>query len=371
MHKIIYPDYSKSIANAACSVLKHFGLDAQHDGAVTLDQALAAKDYKNIIMLVYDGMGVNILQQHLAENSFLRRHMRDTLTSVYPSTTAAATTALRSGLTPFESGWTGWNVMLQELDQIVTVFPNLIKDSDEQAAPFHAAFRFLEYRSVVQRINEDTPHEAHMVFPFDDNPYRDIDDMYQRIIDLCATDQRKYIYAYYAEPDSSLHDLGVKHPTITQLMEMLNRRTEELAAQLSDTLIICIADHGHIDSRMIDLCAEYPDIAALLSRPNISGDGRAAIFWVADENKDAFEQKFNAAFADEFMLLTREEVLVKQLYGTGTMHKNFMHAMGDYLAIGIGNRYFEYKSIKAPMLSHHAGMTEQEMTVPLILISCD
>ncbi|UKI50367.1 MAG: hypothetical protein L6U99_02720 [Clostridium sp.] len=43
-------------------------------------------------------------------------HTED-LISIYPSTTAAATTAAISGLAPLESGWTGWQNYVKEINQ--------------------------------------------------------------------------------------------------------------------------------------------------------------------------------------------------------------------------------------------------------------
>lgn len=366
-NRIIYPDYEKCLTNVACTILKHFGLAYAHPSLDVLDRALAEKEYKNIVLLIYDGMGLNILNGNLPDDSFLRRHRIDTLTSVFPSTTAAATTSLRSGLNPVESGWTGWDVYIKPVDEIVTVFRNQIKDTETQISTENVAQKYLHYREITTQINEDTPYKAYTLMPFGDDPYHGLPDMNKRVIDLCRQDGKKFLHVYCTEPDSSLHNHGTQHPVIQPLLETLDRSTKELIAGLEDTLVICLADHGHIDVENINLSRDYPDLVELLAKDNVSGDDRACIFWVKEADKPLFEQKFQQYFAKDFMLLSKDEAIARQLFGTGPQHENFEASIGDYVAIGIGNKYFDHHFYERIMYSHHAGLTEQEMIVPLIL----
>ena len=71
--KIHYPEYGNCIANLACSVLNYYGCEAPNP---TLPQAdlLLQEKYKNVVLLLLDGMGISTLMQHLDEDGFFRRH---------------------------------------------------------------------------------------------------------------------------------------------------------------------------------------------------------------------------------------------------------------------------------------------------------
>src|SRR5205085_11162913 len=64
---------------------------------------------RNIVLLIIDGLGDNLLRRRAAGGE-LERRRRGSLTSVFPSTTASAITTSYTGRTPLEHGLTGWFV---------------------------------------------------------------------------------------------------------------------------------------------------------------------------------------------------------------------------------------------------------------------
>ena len=69
---IKFPDYDRSILSIASSVLNYFGVtDCEHKTLPELDELLN-KNYKNAIVILFDGMGTSVLEKHLKEDDFLR-----------------------------------------------------------------------------------------------------------------------------------------------------------------------------------------------------------------------------------------------------------------------------------------------------------
>ena len=97
MKKIVYPDYKNCIANVPNSILKYYGLGLVGDPLPLLNQYLN-KPYKNVVLLLLDGMGKNILEKHLSSEGTFRKNLKGIYKSVFLSTTTAATTSLLSGL---------------------------------------------------------------------------------------------------------------------------------------------------------------------------------------------------------------------------------------------------------------------------------
>ena len=111
---IKYPEYDRSILSVASSILNHFGVkDCQHKSLPEFDELLN-KNHKNVIVMLFDGLGVSAINEHLSENDFLRKHFVCPISSVYPSTTVAATTAIQSGYSPLETAWLGWDLYYME-----------------------------------------------------------------------------------------------------------------------------------------------------------------------------------------------------------------------------------------------------------------
>ena len=68
-------DYNNCLTNLACSIRKHFGLPYHHKTLGKVDELLA-DDPKNVILILLDGMGSNILDRTLDSNSFFLHNHR-------------------------------------------------------------------------------------------------------------------------------------------------------------------------------------------------------------------------------------------------------------------------------------------------------
>lgn len=196
-NEIIYPDYNNCLTNVACSILKHFDLPFQHNSLSKLDSFLQNKNYKNVLLIVYDGLGIEIIKKNLPADSFFARNMRGYVTSVFPSTTAAATTSLLSGLNPCEHGWVGYDIYFKDINKNVSIFSNKIKDTDEEAAPYNVVNKLLPYESIADKIASQQRYKAYSLFPFGKGHYDNLSDMHEKIKEICKLPDKKYIYAYY------------------------------------------------------------------------------------------------------------------------------------------------------------------------------
>nr|HMM32852.1 hypothetical protein [Clostridia bacterium] len=145
-----------------------------------------------------------------------------------------------------------------------------------------------------------------------------------------------------------------------------DRRVEALCAGLSDAVVFLTADHGHIDVRYETL-TDYPEITSMLYRP-IAIEGRAAAFFVKPEHLDTFPVAFYARFGEAFLLLTKKEAMVNGLFGPGKPHPRFEGFLGDYLAVAVSDVALRQSELSHRFLSAHAGLTDEEMLVPLVIV---
>ena len=368
--KICYPDYNNCTANLANSILKEFGVGDVTKPTLRLCDELLKKDYKNIVVLLLDGMGKNITERNLEADGFFNRHFIGTYSSVFPPTTVAATTSIDSAKNPIEHSWLGWDCYFEEIDKNVTVFLNTESGTEKQAAEYHVAGRYLSYECIVTKINEAGDGDAYYASPFM-KPYpSDFTAICARIQNLCAQSGKKYIYAYWNEPDATMHKTGCYSVLSKSVLRELEQKIEVLCSTLTDTLLIVTADHGLMDSYGVTL-ADYPEILECLVRmPSI--EPRALNLFIKTGMEEHFERLFKEAFGEKFLLLTKAQVREQKLFGAGEEHPLFDEMLGDYLAIAISDlSIYNSREEMERFIGVHAGLTEDEMVVPLIAVECN
>lgn len=115
--KIIFPDYEHSILNLINTILKYYNVDTKYKTLPDLEEKLA-NGYKNVVLIILDGMGEQILKT-ISPNHFFENNRLDIITSVCPSTTTAALTTYYSGKPPIETGWITMSQYFKEYGRAV------------------------------------------------------------------------------------------------------------------------------------------------------------------------------------------------------------------------------------------------------------
>lgn len=362
-------NYNECLTNLACSIRKYFGLEYKHNTLNYIDELLESKKPKNVVTILCDGMGSKIIDRVLDENTFLISNRLKDITTVFPATTVAATTSMMTGLNPVESGMLGWDMYFKDIDKTITTFLNSEK-GDFEYKPLQEAIDFKEKhmktKSIMDEINEQTQYKGYTLFPFGDNAYTDLDDLFNIIIEKCNEDGKKYIYAYSTEPDSTMHELGTDCVEAKEIILDLNKRIESLSKKLENVIIFVVADHGHKNVINIDL-NEYPDVVECLTR-NTSIEPRAVNFFIKPEKKEEFEILFKKYFSNDFDLYDKEDIISSKLFGDGEENEIFRDSLGDYLAIAKTDKTILYIGSEV-LKSQHAGYTDDEIYVPLIVIN--
>lgn len=363
-------NYNECITNLACSIRKYFGLKYNHNTLDYIDKILESKKPKNVVTILCDGMGSNIMDRILDKNSFLIKNRLKAITTVFPATTVAATTSMMTGLNPVESGMLGWNMYYKGIDKTITTFLHSEK-GDENETPLQEAIdynkKYMKRKSIMDELNEKTDYKGYTLFPFGENAYNDLDEMYKMIEEKCNEDGMKYIYAYDLDPDKTMHALGCDSKEVNDIVKNINARVEELSKKVKDTIIFVVADHGHKNVNNIDL-NDYPDIVECLKR-NTSLETRAVNFFIKDDKKETFTDLFNKYFSKDFDLYDMNDVIESKLFGEGEENIIYRDSLGDYLAVAKTDKTLLYGGSK-PYKSQHAGYTDDEIFVPLIMIDC-
>ncbi len=365
------PNYNKSILSVSSSILKHYGIKSNYKSLNELDIILK-KNYKNIVFLILDCLGENIVNQNLTDKDILKNNVITTVTSVFPQTTAAATTAFHSGLSPYESGWIGWMPYYKEYDRMIELFlgtdfytgkkiPGFLENND------------LNYKTIYEKICEkNTNIKYTKLFPsFEKNGSKTFEELCNKIKIVCENNSQNLISAYWDEPDYTIHHNGTSSKITKDVVRNINKTIEKLSKELKDTLIIISADHGAIDVKEVYL-NEVKEIDKYLSKPP-SIESRFVSFFIKEGKQNEFYKSFTTKFKDKYKLYTKQEFIDKHLLGKGKKHNRIDSYLGDYIFISestLAIRYTTTETKQAPHLADHAGITKDEMIVPVIAIEC-
>lgn len=363
---IILPDYENCGLNVAAAVLRHFGAPCPHPGQRDVERLLNEKTYKNIVVMLFDGLGSSIIEKNLPDDAFLRQCISHPLTAVFPPTTVAATTTIESGEAPIEHGWVGWSQYIAPLDRIVDIF--LDRDSvthEKLGENKSVANRFMPYRNICDKLNATGNVRAHIVSPYGDERVDTLPALFEKAQIMCREAGRRYIYTYWPEPDHTIHDDGTF--AAGEVVRDIDARVRDFCEQAEDdTLVLITADHGLIDCKHLFM-EDYPELMEMCERP-FGLEARDAAFYVKKEYKEAFPLAFQKAFAGKgFWLLSAEEAVELGLFGKGREQALFRSFLGDYLAISTGEYALNWERDPHPMTGLHAGISPEEMLLSLIV----
>ena len=376
--RTILPDYNNCCVNLINSVAKYYNLETKHATLPIVDKELQ-KDYKNVVILLLDGLGQNILVNEFPKDSFLRQNFIQELSAVYPSSTVPATVSIKTGYTPLEHAWWGHFLYFKGLGQTINVYTNNDAFSRKKVAIEDVAHTVMPYSNILDKIcdqNEDIkayclcPAEARDNFGISQIIYNTFDEMSEYIQTLTSLSGKRVIYAYYNNPDDTMHKYGWNSPESEKLLNDIDSQVAVLCQKCSDTLFLITADHGQTLLKESRNITKYPDfLNTIYMMP--TGCTRCASFYVKPKQEKLFLKLAKKYFGDKFAIYSKQDVLKNNLLGFGELHPELDNVLGDYLLCATSDCNITYSTLygkpRAQPLGIHGGLTLDEMRVPLIM----
>lgn len=350
-----------TLVNISSSLLKRYGVAPYHQTYRPLDDLLDANRGKKVVLFLFDGMGKNILKKHRKAAPFIYKNRFKTISSVFPPTTVAATTALLSGLYPSENGRLGWWTRLN--GHLAVTFTS---EEFETNAILEERFETsLPYNNIFDLINRSRGHEiATQILGFTlgaDDPRVLMKEVEAKLPD------HELIYAYWTEPDHTMHEKGTDDQEVIEKIKAIDSALKDFVINNPEVLVLSLADHGMVDVVIEDIY-EHPDFVEITDG-YFSTEPRAAQFFVKPENRDKFQELYSKYYKDNFELYTKSEVISKQIFGPMDYESvKFREVLGDFLMVSTKNKYFEMTKPgedKFPFKGQHAGGTKEEALIYL------
>ena len=260
-NNIVMPDYNHCILNLITSILKNYDVETKYNTLEKVDELLEKK-YKNIVLVILDGLGDNILNT-ISPDGIFSKNKIDKITSVYPSTTTAAMTTYYSGKPPVETAWIAWSQYFKEYGRSLDVLPE--KDSytgEKIKLKNKKVSDIIGYKNIYNQIEESNKNiKAYEIMPsYCDKKTKvtisanTIEEMCASIITLCKNTENKFVMAYSDKPDGIMHKTGSCSEEVKEFIYKAEQEFEKMLYELNgtDTLVILSADHGHQDTRLFN-----------------------------------------------------------------------------------------------------------------------
>lgn len=386
--KMIAPDFKGgSIVNLMSSILKGHGAHSDYAPLSLLNPA-EASCFKNVILLVLDGLGYNYVMAN-GQGTLFKKHLRGSMTSVFPSTTATAITSFLTGDAPGEHGVTAWYVYLKELGMVTRILPftsrfghlDLRSSGVDPKMIFSAEPVFKKIRIKSFALNHLDLAKSEYNLANNEGArvrgYKTLKDLFEEIIKIAkGSKEKRYISAYWGKFDESCHKTGVKSRETKKHFKELGRELDNLAKALAgtDSLVIVTADHGLINVKKSEriYLEDHPRWAETLTLP-LCGEPRVAYCYVRPGKTKQFEEYVKDRLGKYCALYKSEDLVKSGWFGMGEKHSRLNERIGDYTLIMKDNYVILDRVLGGKEVTHigfHGGTSAEEMLVPLVVIPC-
>lgn len=365
--KFIKPDFKNSNVNISATLAEYLG--APNRNAI-LDDVMEElnKGYKNIVFICFDGMGINPIEKNLMPDDFIRKNIKRTLTSTFPSTTTNATTSLLLNKLPLEHGWFGWSMNFKNINRNIDIFMNTDSWTGEKVkitdSPLAGKDYYFDHTNSEYEINTVFPGFVEVKHAERNNVFNSEEEFFAYINMACQKEGKQFVYAYFPDPDSTMHEYGVSSLPAKCVMESISKNLEKLYNDTFDTLFIVTADHGQVDiEKFIHLYKDAELMNMLEIYPYM--ESRAVAFKVKEDKKQIFEKYFVDNYGQYFELFKSSDMIEDGFFGDFG-DKGYM--LGDYIAVAYENVQACLTPISPELKGHHTSLAE-EMLVPLIILN--
>lgn len=403
----LYPRYDGySFYNIVPTIFSLFG---KNFGKKTLPEDLFSK-YINpnnkIIFFLIDGFGydqfIKFSKTHFLKN-FLKEGLAFPITSIFPSTTAAALTTLHSGLTPQEHGLLEWYLYIKEIDKVIQTLPfspigknqppeELQKEGVNPTILFegetiHEKFNKLGIVSylLIKDVYRFTSYSSLTIKGAKVISWSNFYELFASLLTIIAEEKGPCCCGVYlGNIDYQGHIFGPFSQEYTrEVLSLFELFKEELLLKIKkgwirNLIIVLTADHGQIavDPSQTIYLNQYKVLNDNLA---IGSSGRKIPPWgsprdiflsVRDDKLKEMISFLQKELNGDAYVLPSQEAFNNGLFGVGDPNKNFFNRLGNILILPKGNQTIWYEHVPGELFTfrgYHGGLSANEMLIPFAI----
>ncbi len=323
------------------------------------------------------------------------------ITSVFPSTTAAALTSLSTGLTPQEHGLPEWFVYMKEIDRVIATLPfsevgdkgrdRLVGKLDPRRLFTGTGIRRALRKNGVDCVSFVSSGIARTAYsklslagsevvPFITSS--DLMASLRRRIE--AAKRRTYFHVYWERVDTIGHVYGpgseesvseislLSHVLQTELVERLSPRAA------SETLLLLTADHGQlaVDPESTTYLNGMRPLMRALERSPAGrrippwGSARDVYLSVKERSLESVESNLERHLGPKAVTLQTSDAMKAGVFGLNKPTPRFMERTGNLMVLPKDSNLVWYRYARGDrfdLRGHHGGLSPRELMIPLVV----
>ncbi|WAL64439.1 alkaline phosphatase family protein [Amycolatopsis cynarae] len=334
-------------------------------------------------VLLVDGLGWELLEDHAADAPVLSSLSRSSLRVGYPATTVAGLAAIGTGLASGEHGMTGYTFEMpgvgvlnalrwrrhpggpeltgqlapEDVQPLPTTFSAAADAGVHACVVSEAQFARSPLTRAVQRGSRYVGVHA-------------LGDLAASVLSVLR-ESPGFCYAYHSQLDLMGHLYGPGSPAWRQQLRQVDRLVEALVEGLpAGRMLLVVADHGMVtvDGTAVDLDA-MPGLTEGVRE--IGGEARARHVYTVPGAADDVLAAWRATLGEHAWVAGREEAIAAGWFGPRVSDR-VRPRIGDVVAAardGFGMLRRQAEPMESALVGQHGSVTTAEQLVPLA-ISC-
>jgi len=326
------------------------------------------------VVLLVDGLGSGVLEAHRGHARTLSARLASDppISSVFPTTTAAALASLTTGTSPGRHGLVGYRVLDPAHDRVVNQLSGWDADLDpatwQRMPTLFERAAAVGVRSVAIGLPRyrESGFTAAVLRGADYRSGATIAERFGVAATELAAPGPALIYLYVSELDVAAHAHGVDSAHWVAALESLDAAFASLVDRLGPRQgLLVTADHG-----MVDVPGEsqvVPDAALLAGVRHVAGEPRCLqLHLETGVDADAVAEAWRASEGGRAWVATRAEAVEAGWFGE--VDPEVLPRIGDVLVAARKPvaYYADPDDTARRMIGQHGSLSPAELQVPLL-----
>ncbi len=412
-HSRFSPRFVKPLYDSYCfsniPQTTEFLLTGEGESALPLDVfgSLPTR-YDKVIVFFVDAFGWRFLERYADSFDFFKMAFREgivsKMTSQFPSTTAAHTTCIHTGLPVGQSGVYEWDYYEPLVDEVITPLlfsygGDKVRDTLKQSGvpaskffPTRSVYSALKAKGIVSYIFQSesfTPSTfSNIVFQGANVvPFKTSQDALIRLAATILAHRAPpyYYFLYYDRIDAICHKYGpdstrFEQEVATFFTQLDQLFYQKLAGKVQNTLFILTADHGQVEvdpQRTFYINKQLSGFEHYVrtnqhGKPIVpAGSPRDMFLYIKDEFVDEAMSLLRKALDGKAEVYPTKELIAHHFFGSQEPSETFLNRVGNVVILPYQNEtvwWFEENKYDMHFFGHHGGLTPEEMEIPLIVL---
>ena len=373
---LIYPDATlPNIIDVVRTIYTYCGTNEKFIINDSIKNKIPNK--KNIILILVDGMGSNLIDR-LPASSLLRKHRVLDINAIFPTTTGCVLPSIAMAKYPATHGIYGWYSYSPDLNLNFKTLQFLDRESLE---PLDInPDEIFKYPSVMDNLKRKT----HTIFPENivnskyssyvasenkRKSYSSYEEIPEIITNILKETSENFIYLYIPNVDTCEHKYSPYGEEVSSELSKVETLIEEIVNKIdvTDTEMIITADHGQLPIKEV-VTMDYDKYQKYFyTLPTI--DFGTASYFIKKAYQKEFVKEFNKDYKDKMYLFPTDELYNQGFFGNEktTVGRD---GLGEYISIcKPGITFFnDHITPVSNIKGNHTGLAQEEIRIPLIII---